>query len=110
MAGKNGGARPGAGRKKKTTVEEQLSRRDVLLEVFTPAEWREIAIAILTQAKGGNLAVLLPYLPYLLGSPRQELVVTFDVQETAQELAEKYGVTPERVISIVERLRAKRSA
>ena len=107
MAGKNGGARPGAGRKKTTTAEEQLSRRDVLLEVFTVAEWRAIALAILTQAKGGNLAVLLPYLPYLLGSPRQEIAVTFDVAATAQELAEQYGTTPEHVVSIVDRLRKK---
>ena len=33
MAGK-GGARPGAGRKKKSTVEEQLKRREIALEVF----------------------------------------------------------------------------
>lgn len=75
MAGR-GGARPGAGRKKKETTEEQLSRRDVLLEVFTVEEWRAIAVQLLSQAKGGNLMILLPYLPYLLGSPKQELNVS----------------------------------
>jgi hypothetical protein len=109
MAGKNGGARPGAGRKRKETTEEQLSRRDVLLEVFTVAEWREIARLLLAAAKGGNLMILLPYLPYLLGSPRQEINVTFDVQEAAADLAAQYGVPPERVVSLVERLKAKRA-
>lgn len=109
MAGKNGGARPGAGRKKKATVIEQAARRDVLLEVFTADEWREIAVMLLTQAKGGNLAILLPYLPYILGSPRQEVLVTFDIEETTQELADKYGVTADRVVSIVERLKQKKA-
>jgi len=105
MAGNNGGARPGAGRKKKTTVEEQLSRRDVLLDVFTPAEWRKIALALLSQAKGGNLMVLLPYLPYLLGSPKQEINITMQIDEIAAE----YGVPTSRVTSIVDRLRKQKA-
>ncbi len=71
--GRSGGARPGSGRKKKATVEEQGTRRDVLLEVFTPEEWREIATEVRTQVKGGNIGAMLPYLPYLLGSPKQEI-------------------------------------
>lgn len=100
MAGKNGGARPGAGRKKKVTVEEQMSRRDVLLEVFTVPEWREIARTLLEQAKGGNLMILLPYLPYLLGSPRQEINVTGRVEHVQMDAARKVlrvvGGTDER--------------
>ena len=80
MANGHGGARPGSGRKKKTTVEEQLSRRDVLFSVFTPEEWHEVAVIILAQVKGGNIGALLPYLPYLLGSPRQELNVSGEIK------------------------------
>lgn len=100
MAGPNGGARPGAGRKKKETIEEQMSRRDVLLEVFTVAEWREIARTLLSQAKGGNLMILLPYLPYLLGSPRVDINVTGRVEhvqmETARTVLRVVGGTEKR--------------
>ncbi len=93
MAGKNGGARPGAGRKKKETVVEQIARRDVLLEVFTPAEWREIARLLLSQAKGGNLMILLPYLPYLLGSPKQEINVSGQIEHVRiSEIRQALGV------------------
>jgi hypothetical protein len=94
MAGKNGGARPGAGRKKKVTLEEQMSRRDVLLEVFTVAEWREIARTLLGQAKGGNLMILLPYLPYLLGSPRVDINVSGQVEHTLtiSEIRQALGI------------------
>lgn len=110
MAGKHGGARPGAGQKKKTTVEQQLTRRDVVLDVFSVEELRECLVVWLTQIKGGAIEKLYPLLPYLLGSPKQEIAVTFDVQQTAQELAEKYNTTPEHVISIVERLKAKQAS
>jgi hypothetical protein len=104
MAGKNGGARPGAGRKKKATLEEQMSRRDVLLEVFTVAEWREIARTLLEQAKGGNLMILLPYLPYLLGSPRQELHVSGQVEHTLtiSEIRQAIGITEVRPLKALK--------
>jgi hypothetical protein len=100
MAGKNGGARPGAGRKKKETLEEQLSRRDVLLEVFTVAEWREIARTLLDQAKGGNLMILLPYLPYLLGSPRQEIAISGRVEHVKiTEIRQALGIVDIRELN-----------
>ena len=107
MAGK-GGARPGAGRKKKSTVEEQLKRREIALEVFNADEWRALLREWLVLGKA-TPSVIYPLLPYILGSPRQEISVTFDMAETANELAEKYGVAPERVVSIVERLKAKQA-
>lgn len=73
MANGHGGARAGSGRKRKDTQEHQANRRDVLLDVFTAEEWRAIAVEVLSQAKGGNIGVVLPYLPYLLGSPKQEV-------------------------------------
>lgn len=68
----SGGPRPGSGRKRKATVDEQQSRRDVLLEVFSAPEFREVAESLLLKAKGGDLAACGMLLPYLLGSPKQE--------------------------------------
>lgn len=104
-----GGPRPGSGRKRKTTAEQQISRRDVVLEVFDITELRACLLVILEQIKAGQTERLYPLLSYILGSPRQEVTVSFDVQQTAQELAEKYGVSPDRVVSIVERLKAKKA-
>jgi hypothetical protein len=106
MAG-HGGRRPGSGRKRKETVNEQQTRRDVLLKVFSPERWRRIAERLATKAEAGDLLVLLPYLPYLLGSPKQEIEI--NVHQVAEELSEKYGVEPERVTNLVERLKAKRA-
>lgn len=71
MAGKNGGARPGAGRKKKETVDEQQSRRDIVLEVVGPDEWRGHVKGLLALSSR-NPSALLPLYPYILGSPKQE--------------------------------------
>lgn len=76
MAGKNGGARPGAGRKKKETVEAQASRRDIVLEVIDEPAWRLHVEGLKAQAERGNYAALLPLYPYILGSPKQEHDVT----------------------------------
>lgn len=102
-----GGDRPGGGRKTAVTKADQETRRRVLLDVFTPEEWRQVALVVLSQTKAGNLMAVLPYLPYLLGSPKQEIEIKW--QEVAEEFGEKYGVEPERVTSIVERLKAKRA-
>ena len=72
MAGKNGGVRPGAGRKKKETVDEQLSRRDIVLDVFDADAWRTHVESLLAQSARGNYAAVLPLYPYILGSPKQE--------------------------------------
>jgi hypothetical protein len=72
VANGHGGRRPGAGRKRKETAEEQQTRRDVLLKVFTPERWEQIAETIAAKVEAGETVALLPYLPYLLGSPKQE--------------------------------------
>lgn len=79
MANGHGGARPGAGRKKKTTVEEQLSRRDIVLSVFSDEEWRETLRAWLILSRE-TPSVIYPLIPYLLGSTKQELNVTGKVE------------------------------
>lgn len=82
MANGHGGARAGSGRKRKNTISEQATRRDVLLDVVSPEEWREIVSHVVAQAKGGTLVAILPYLPYLLGSPKQDINVSGEVKAT----------------------------
>lgn len=67
-----GGARPGAGRKRKTTVIEQASRRSVVLDVIGEEEWRETVRAWLMLSRE-TPSVIYPLLPYLMGSPKQEI-------------------------------------
>jgi hypothetical protein len=97
-----GGFRPGSGRKKKQTVDEQKNRRSVVLEVFNEAEWRACLIAWLKQAKGGNIALLYPLLPYLLGNPKQEIDVT--IRERAKEMAEADELDAAELIRLAEEL------
>jgi hypothetical protein len=73
MANGHGGARPGACRKKRSTLQQQQAHRDVLLEVFSPEAFREVAVELLERAKGGDPAACGMLLPYLLGSAKQEV-------------------------------------
>jgi hypothetical protein len=72
MANGHGGARPGAGRKKQSTLQQQQARRDVLLEVFSPEAVREAAEALLVRMKTGDTQAWAQAAPYIFGSPRQE--------------------------------------
>jgi len=67
-----GGARPGAGRKKKTTVEAQQSRRDVVISVFTASRLKTIVELDVAAAERGQTDRVDRWLPYVLGSPKQE--------------------------------------
>lgn len=72
MANGHGGRRTGSGRKTRETEDAQQTRRDVLLKVFSPERWERIAEKIAVKAEAGEYIAILPYLPYLLGSPKQE--------------------------------------
>ena len=50
----SGGARPGAGRKAKTTVAYQTTMRQVVLDAVTPDDWRAVALVALGQARDGS--------------------------------------------------------
>lgn len=77
VKGRSGGARPGAGAKKKETIDEQESRRSIVLDVFAPEEWRQTVVGWMQTARETkNYALLFPLLPYLMGSPKQEVKVT----------------------------------
>lgn len=97
-----GGLRPGAGRKKKPTVDAQKARRSIALEVFTEDEWRDCLKVWLKKAKAGNVALLYPLLPYLLGSPKQEVEVT--IRERARAMAEQDDLDPNELIRLAEEL------
>lgn len=97
-----GGARPGAGRKKKPTVDAQRARRSIALDVFSEEEWRACLGVWLKQAKAGNIGLLYPLLPYLLGSPKQEVEVT--IRERARAMAEQDDLDPDELIRLAEEL------
>jgi hypothetical protein len=110
QGGMSGGRRPGAGAKRKETVEMQGNRRDALLDVVSEKLWRETVKEWFAFARETNsYHVLFPLLPYIMGSAKQEINVTFDVPEVAAELGAQYGVPADRVTSIVERLQAKKA-
>jgi hypothetical protein len=70
----HGGARPGAGRKKKTTQEEQETRRSIFLEVFDPEATRASAAALLARIKAdGDPVAFGKVAPYILGRPPEEI-------------------------------------
>lgn len=86
MANGHGGARPGAGRKRKEAVEEQASRRSVVLDVFDEPTWRETVKAWAVMAKE-TPSVIYPLLPYILGGQKQEINVTGRVEHVQMETA-----------------------
>lgn len=73
MANGHGGARPGAGRKKQSTKEAQQVRRDIYLDVFSPEETRETALAMLEKVKSGDPKAFAAVAPYFLGKEPDEL-------------------------------------
>lgn len=91
MANGHGGARPGAGRKRKATVVEQASRRSVVLEVIDDEEWRETVQAWLLLARE-TPSVIYPLLPYLLGSPKQEIKLSGELTTTIAGIRQALGI------------------
>lgn len=89
-----GGARPGAGRKKKTTVEAQATRRDVVLSVFSVDRLRTIVEHDVAAAERGDTARIDRWLSYVLGSPKQEIEHSggvFSVEVKARDYREALG-------------------
>lgn len=74
-------------------------------EVHQKASRNGISISIKLHDKLGAIKLLMQH----LGMLTEQVTVQFDVDTVARELAERYGTTPERVTSIVERLRARRA-
>jgi hypothetical protein len=78
MANGHGGARPGAGRKRKETIDEQSSRRSVVMSVLSEARLRKIVERDVKAAEGGDTYRVDRWLPYVLGSPKQDISVDSD--------------------------------
>ena len=78
MANGHGGARPGAGRKRKETTDEQASRRSVVMSVLSEARLRKIVERDVKAAEAGETYRVDRWLPYVLGSPKQEIDLTGD--------------------------------
>ena len=90
QGGMSGGARPGAGGKKRATVVEQETRRSIVLDVFSPDEWRQTVTGWMQTARETkNYGLLFPLLPYLMGSPKQEVNVNGQVDVGHVEKARK---------------------
>ena len=87
MANGHGGHRPGAGRKRQETTDEQQNRRDIVLAVFDAKAWRAHVEGVRAESESGNYAAVWPLYPYLLGSPRQELNVTGRVEHVQMDAA-----------------------
>jgi hypothetical protein len=90
VKGRSGGARPGAGRKRKETVEMQGNRRDALLDVVTERLWRETVKGWFETARETkNYALLFPLLPYIMGAAKQEINVSGQVEHVQIESARR---------------------
>jgi hypothetical protein len=107
MANGWGGRRPGAGAKKKETIDEQKVRRAIVHEVFTPAEWRAVLLTWLAEVKNGNIGVIYPLLPYLMGSPKQEIEV--NIRQEAERIAAERGVPAGEIISLADELKKRKA-
>jgi hypothetical protein len=71
MARGHGGARPGAGRKSKTTAERQDSNLSIALAKADPEAVEGMVASMIAEAQGGNVKAFLALAPYLFGSPAQ---------------------------------------
>lgn len=88
VKGRSGGARPGAGAKRKITADEQGSRRDVVLSVLDVETWRATVTEWVQAARETrNFGLLFPLLPYLMGSPKQEIKVSGQIDHVQMDAA-----------------------
>lgn len=88
MKGRSGGARPGAGGKKKATVEQQHNRRSVVLDVVSEKVWRDTVTEWIAAARlTGNFSILFPLLPYIMGAAKQEINVSGTVEHVQMNTA-----------------------
>lgn len=73
-----GGARPGAGRKKSSTLEYQASRRATVERVVTDAEWTKAIEGMLAAIAEGNAKAFAALAPYVMGAAPKEVTVKGD--------------------------------
>jgi hypothetical protein len=99
-----GGRRPGAGRKTRTTAEEQASRRDVVLRVVTTKRWAEVVLGMVAKAASGDAKAFAELAPYVMGAKPKELTVTVDVEARIRAMAAAAGIDPDDALAEAERI------
>jgi len=72
VKGRSGGARPGAGAKKKSTEEQQQANRDLVLSIVTDQDLIDVTRTALVQSKDGDQAARNWISSYCLGNPKNE--------------------------------------
>lgn len=103
--GQRGGKRPGAGRKPGLRIEPRAQSPIRIAELKLSENLPQLVEVALAMALDGDRALLVYCIDRVLGRTVQPIDITHQVEEIAAE----YGVEPERVTSIVERLKAKRT-
>ncbi len=102
--GQRGGKRPGAGRKPGLrhlpTTLSPIKMAEIKLAQNLPA----LIDLALSLALAGDRALMVYLIDRVLGKSVQPIAIETQVAEIAAE----YGVEPERVTSIVERLKARK--
>ena len=73
MANGHGGARPGAGRKRKNTEQYQIHMREIMLGVVTPERWQRVCEVALSCAEDGNKDARAWLAPWVVGAVPQEV-------------------------------------
>jgi hypothetical protein len=101
-----GGKRPGAGRKPGLRIEPRAKSPIRMAELRLAENLPELIETALSLAlKDRDKQMVVYCIDRVLGRTVQPIDVTHQVHEIAAE----YGVEPERVTSIVERLKAKQA-
>lgn len=100
-----GGKRPGAGRKPGLRVEPRAQSPIRAAEMKLAENLPDLIDRAISLAKAGDKQLLVYCIDRVLGRTVQPI----DVVHQVEEIAADYGVPPERVTSIVERLKAKRA-
>lgn len=91
VKGRSGGARPGAGAKKKTTEEAQLANRDLILEWTTAEDVKDVFMSALAGAKAGRAEDRKFLEPYWFGSQSQNVNVNHkgNIDHTLREVPDE---------------------
>jgi hypothetical protein len=100
-----GGKRPGAGRKPGLRIEPKAHSPIRAAELKLAENLPELIDLALSWAKGGDKQLLVYCIDRVLGRTVQPI----SVETQAAEIAADFGVEPARVVSIIERLKAKKA-
>jgi hypothetical protein len=101
----HGGKRPGAGRKPGLRIEPKAQSPIRVAEMKLAENLPLLIDEALRLAFSGDRALLVYCIDRVLGRTVQPIAI----EQQVDEIAAKYGVERERVVSIVERLKQRRT-